>query len=140
MAVTARVEAAQGALRVPSFRVESPALRAEGALTVTPGTPIGLTGRIAAARIDADTLAERVAATPAPAPATGPPPAGPRPAPAAQGRVIPDLPLPVAAARAYRGEIAFTADHLILGEPIGGRCAGRWRWPTAPRGCGPSRR
>lgn len=113
--VSARVEVAPGALRIPSFRIDSPALQAEGNVTVTPGAPIGLDGRIAAARIDADTLVERVAATPASAAPAGSAPAGPRPAPAAQGRVIPDLPLPVAAARAYRGALTVTADHLILG-------------------------
>jgi AsmA protein len=116
VAITARVEAAPGALRVRSFRVDSPALQAEGEGTITPGRPIGLAGRVAAARIDADTLAARVAATPAAtAPGAAPAPPGPRAAPAAHGRVIPDLPLPVAIARVYRGEVAFTADHLLLG-------------------------
>jgi uncharacterized protein involved in outer membrane biogenesis len=124
LAIEARLEAAgaiTGALRVPSFRIQSPELQATGALTLAHGSPVGIDGRIDAARIDVDALAERLAAAPAPAeprpgqPAPDPAPAGPRPAPAVQGRVIPDLPLPVAAARAYRGTIAFTVDHLIVG-------------------------
>lgn len=123
VAIEARLEApgaATVAVRIPSFRIASPALQASGELMVEPGRPLGLSGRIAAERIDADTLAARVAAAPAqqatsPAAPAAPAPPGPRPDPAAQGRVIPDLPLPVAAARAYRGELAFTADHLILG-------------------------
>ncbi|BDG74154.1 AsmA family protein [Roseomonas fluvialis] len=114
--VVARVEVAPDTLRIPSFRIDSPALQAEGDVVVTPGRPLGINGRVAAVRIDADTLAARVAATPAPAPSgAAPAPPGPRPAPAAQGLLIPDLPLPFAVARAYRGQVAFTADHLLLG-------------------------
>jgi AsmA protein len=124
LAIEARLEAAgglTGALGIPSFRIQSPELQATGALTLAHGSPVGIDGRIAAGRIDVDALAQRLAAAPAPAehrpgqPAPAPAPAGPRPAPAVQGRVIPDLPLPVAAARAYRGAVAFTVDHLIVG-------------------------
>jgi hypothetical protein len=128
LAIEARLEAAgglTGALRIPSFRIQSPELQATGALTLAHGSPVGIDGRIAAGRIDVDALAQRLAAAPAPAaaehwpgqpgPAAAPSPAGPRPPPAAQGRAIPDLPLPVAAARAYRGTIAFTVDHLVVG-------------------------
>ena len=120
LVVEARLEAAgamTGALRIPSFRIVSPELQATGALTLAHGRPVGIDGRIAAERIDVDALAQRLAAAPEPA-APGraaPAPAGPRAAPAAEGRVIPDLPLPIAAAHAYRGAIAFTVDHLIVG-------------------------
>jgi AsmA protein len=121
LAVTARVEAPgrlAGTLRVPAFRVESPAVRAEGAVVLEPGPVPGINGRIVAARIDADALAERLAAAPAARVAPGPAapaPAGPRPPAAAQGRLIPDLPLPVEAARAWRGEVAVTVEELVLG-------------------------
>ena len=108
-------EGLSGPVRLGPFSVAAPALRAEGDITWRPGSPPGLDGRIAAARIDLDALAARPAA---PAPAASPPgaPAQPAaPAPAADGRVIPDRPLPLALARAFNGRIEVTVDHLLVG-------------------------
>ncbi|MBP0462622.1 AsmA family protein [Roseomonas sp. PWR1] len=114
----ARIEAASlaGPFRIASFRIASAPLAAEGALTLRPGTPLGIEGRIAASRIDIDTLARRgAAAAERPAPAARPAAPGPAPAPAptaADTRVIPDIPLPLALPRAYRGRLDLSADTL----------------------------
>jgi AsmA protein len=110
-------DALPGELRLAPFRITAPALQAAGEVTLRPGRPFGIEGEVAAARVDLDALAARpaapaAAATAAPGPA--PPPPAPAPAPEA-GRVIPDLPLPVAAARAWQGRLVLSADHLTLG-------------------------
>jgi hypothetical protein len=110
----ARIEAASlaGPFRVASFRIASAPLAAEGALTLRPGRPLGIEGRVAARRIDIDTLASRGAAAAAPA-ATPARPAAPAPATAAapaERRVIPDMPLPLAVPRAYRGRLDLSAE------------------------------
>jgi len=107
-----------GAWRVAPFRLASTTIRAEGEVTIRPGRPVGLEGRVSAARIDLDALGEALAARqPAavrpPAPATAPP--RPAPAPAAEARVIPDIPLPLAMARIFAGRLDLAADHLIVG-------------------------
>ncbi len=112
-----------GEIRVRRFRVTSPLLAAEGDLALRPGRPLGVTGRVAATHADLDTLGERLAAraatgTPAAAPSPAPTPLpAPAPAPARSGerRVIPDIPLPIAAVRAYQGRVAVSATELILG-------------------------
>lgn len=100
-------------IHIAPFRITSSALEAEGDVILRPGKPVGLTGRVAAARLDLDALAER-RASPAAAPSAAPAPPAPAPA-ATDGRVIPDLPLPVAVAQAYRGRLDLSADHLIVG-------------------------
>ncbi|MBR0670369.1 AsmA family protein [Neoroseomonas soli] len=106
-----------GEMRLAPFRIASPSLEAEADVVVRPGRPVGLTGRVTAGRLDVDTLVERrIAAVPAPAAAPTP---APTPAPAqapvaTDGRVIPDLPLPVAVVRAYRGRLDVSVDHLIV--------------------------
>ncbi|MBR0681192.1 AsmA family protein [Roseomonas eburnea] len=108
-----------GEIRIAPFRVTAPVIQAEGEVTLQPGWPVGLNGRIALARLDLDALMERVAATtqaPARA-ATHHAPASPPPAPApaqADGRVIPDIPLPLDVVRAYRGRLDISADHLTV--------------------------
>lgn len=115
-------------VRIGGLRVASPLLTATGDLVVHPGEPLGVSGRIAAARVDVDALAGRLAARPAPAPSpseAAPPPAAPGaqpvpapappPAAARERRVIPDIALPVAAVRAYRGQLEVAAETLVLG-------------------------
>lgn len=106
-----------GPLRIESFRVEAPALQAEGALTLRPGTPPRVEGRVAAARLDLDALGQRAApaAAPAGAPAAVPAPAPTAPSAAADPRVIPDLPLPLAAARAWAGRVEIQAGQVVTG-------------------------
>lgn len=111
----ARIEAATlaGPFRVASFRIASAPLAAEGALTLRPGRPLGIEGRIAASRIDIDTLARRgAAAAPASAPAPAPAAAPAAPPAAGERRVIPDMPLPLAVPRAYRGRLDLSAETL----------------------------
>ncbi|MBB5690780.1 AsmA protein [Roseomonas alkaliterrae] len=112
--LSARVAMEGGPARgiaVSPFAIASPMLAAEGALTLTPGTPFGVTGRLAVARADLDAL--RPQAAPAAAP-PAPPPAGPAP-PAAERRLIPDMPLPLAAARAWRGRVEVSAGEIVSG-------------------------
>lgn len=106
----ARIEAAGalgGPLAIRSFRIDSPRLAAQGALSVEPGTPLGISGRIAADRVDLDGLGQSLARPAAPPPAATPSPAPAQPA--AAPRLIPDLPLPAGAARALRGRIELSA-------------------------------
>ncbi len=163
----ARLEAATlaGPYRVTSFRIASAPLAAEGSLTLRPGMPLGVEGRVAASRIDIDTLAQRgAAAAEARAPAAPARAATPAPA-AADRRVIPDIALPVAVPRAYRGRLDLSAetvrvdgadwralraavefrDDAVRVAPFaattpGGRCAGNSRSMPAPiRRASPSR-
>ncbi len=120
----ARLEAAgtlMQAIRLAPFSIAGPSLTAEGEVVLRPGRPIGLEGRVAIARLDVDALARRLPATaparPTPAPAAQRAPApAPPPAPAAEdGRVIPDIRLPLSLVRAYAGRLALTADHITVG-------------------------
>lgn len=121
LSIEARLVAPRGLaeeLRIAPFRVAAPDVQAEGEVTLLPGRPVGLNGRVAAARLDLDALLERVAATTQPPPGTpapaDAPPAAPPPAARADGRVIPDIPLPLEVVRAYRGQLDLSADHLIV--------------------------
>lgn len=120
--LSARLVVADGAggpWRIDPFRIEAPALQAEGALTLRPGALPRAEGRVAVARLDLDALGRRAAPAAAPA---GAPPAAPAPSPAppappaaAEARVIPDLPLPLAAARAWTGRVEIQAGQVVAG-------------------------
>ena len=100
-------------IRIASFRITANALEAEGALTLRPGRPFGVEGRIAAERLDLDALRQRPAAAAPAAPTAGPSPQAA--VAAADARVIPDLPLPVGVIRDHRGQIAFAAAQVKSG-------------------------
>lgn len=109
-----------GSWRIAPFSIASTPLQAEGDVTIRPGRPVGLDGRVAAARIDLDALGEalarRQAAQPRPAAPAPTPRAAPPAAPSPQeARVIPDIPLPLTLARVFRGRLDLAADHLIVG-------------------------
>jgi AsmA protein len=64
VAATARLAAPgrlDGTWRVAPFSIASTILRAEGDVTLRPGRPVGLEGRVAAGRIDLDALGEALA-------------------------------------------------------------------------------
>jgi len=86
-------------ISLPRFQLTSPALVANAALTLDLAGRPNLTGQIEVTRLDLDAL------SPAPAPA----PSAARPAPAApaagDGRIIPDIALPVAALNALDAEL-----------------------------------
>ncbi|MCA3424400.1 MAG: AsmA family protein [Roseomonas sp.] len=86
-------------ISLPRFQLTSPALVANAALTLGLAGRPNLTGQIEVTRLDLDAL------SPAPAPA----PSAARPAPAApaagDGRIIPDIALPVAALNALDAEL-----------------------------------
>ena len=110
-------EGVGGPLRLETFRLEAPALAAEGGLALRPGAPPRLEGRVAVARLDLDALGPRAAA----APASAAPPAGPpaaAPAAAAEARVIPELPLPLAAARGWAGRLEIEAAEIVSGGAV----------------------
>lgn len=88
-------------ISLPRFQLTSPALVANAALTLGLAGRPNLTGQIEVTRLDLDALS--------PAPAPAPSPARPAPAaPAAgDGRIIPDIALPVAALNALDAELAF---------------------------------
>ncbi len=102
----------QGGAHLRGLAVTSPSAEARGDLTVVVGERPGLTGRLDVARLDLDAIR---AAMPAPeaAPAQ---PAAPQAQPAASdGRVIPDLPLPVGALRSADADLALTVASLTAG-------------------------
>ncbi|MCA3415686.1 MAG: AsmA family protein [Roseomonas sp.] len=86
-------------ISLPRFQLTSPALAATAALTLGLAGRPNLTGQIEFTRLDLDALS--------PAPAPAPSPARPAPAaPAAgDGRIIPDIALPVAALNALDAEL-----------------------------------
>lgn len=106
-----------GGIAVAPFALTSTMLEAEGALTLTPAGPFGVTGRVAVARMDLDALRPPPAA-PA-APATEPralAPTGQAPnaaAPPTERRVIPEIPLPLAAARGWQGRVEVSAAEIV---------------------------
>jgi uncharacterized protein involved in outer membrane biogenesis len=90
-------------ISLPRFQLNSPALAASAALTLGLAGRPSLAGRIDITRLDLDALN--------PPPAPGPAPTGPA-APAAasgDGRVIPDIALPVAVLMALDAEVALAA-------------------------------
>jgi len=90
-------------ISLPRFQLNSPALAASAALTLGLAGRPSLAGRIDITRLDLDALN--------PPPAPGPAPTAPS-APAAasgDGRVIPDIALPVAPLMALDAELALTA-------------------------------
>jgi len=90
-------------ISLPRFQLTSPALVANAALNLTLAGRPNLTGRIDVTRLDLDALTS----DPAPSPAR-PAPVAPA-ASAGDGRVIPDIALPVAALMALDAEVALAA-------------------------------
>ena len=86
-------------ISLPRLQVTSPALAGTAALTLALADRPSLAGRIDVTRLDLDALS----AAPAPSAAR---PAPAAPAPAADGRVIPDIAVPVAALNALDAELA----------------------------------
>lgn len=91
------------------FDIAHPALQAAGALDLSLAGKPGLSGRVAVARLD---LAGFAGAAPAAAPPSPAPGTAPRPG---NGRVIPDLALPVAGLRGFDADISFSIAELIAG-------------------------
>lgn len=107
-----------GGIAVAPFAIASPMLAAEGALTLTPGAPFGVTGRVAVARADLDAVRPPPAAPATTLPAPAPAPADPVPsaaAPPAERRVIPEMPVPLAAARGWQGRVEVSAGEIVSG-------------------------
>ena len=104
--------------RTPGFRggahlgdltLTSSAAEARGDLTLVVGERPGLSGRLDVARLDLDALAAPAApAEAAPAP---PQPAQPDPS-AREGRVIPDVKLPIGALRSFDADLSLTIASL----------------------------
>ncbi|CAA9215877.1 MAG: hypothetical protein AVDCRST_MAG08-358, partial [uncultured Acetobacteraceae bacterium] len=94
------------------LRVSSSAGDAAGNLTYVIGQRQGLVGELTSRRLDLDALLPPPAATAAPAPGAAAPPSAP---PAGDGRVIPDLPLPVDALRITQGNLRWTLEDLVAG-------------------------
>jgi AsmA protein len=89
------------------LRVSSSAGDAAGDLTYVIGQRQGLLGELASRRLDLDALLPPPAAPP-PAPEGAAPPRG-------DGRVIPDLPLPMEALRVAEGNLRWTLGELVAG-------------------------
>ncbi|WP_135469364.1 AsmA family protein, partial [Crenalkalicoccus roseus] len=81
-----------------------------GELTYVIGVRPGVTGRLSSRRLDLDTL--RAAVAPAPA---APAPAAPAAPPPRDGRLIPDLPLPLEALRVFDADLRLVAAELLAG-------------------------
>jgi AsmA protein len=96
--------------------VAAPPVQATGELTLATGARPSVAGRLDVARLDLDALR---AATPAAAPAPAQPaPAQPAPAPAPasqDGRVIPDIALPVEALRGWDADLRLAVATLTAG-------------------------
>ena len=111
--------ALSGPVTLDKLQIAGPDLAAEGNLRLAPGHPLGVSGRLQIAHIDLDSLTQRRAAA---AQAEPPRPAGPSPqapatpAPAApvaaERRVIPDIPLPLAGLAAWHGQVSVDATVL----------------------------
>jgi len=86
-------------ISLPRFQLTSPALVANAALTLDLAGRPNLTGQIEVTRLDLDAL------SPAPAPAPSPARPGPAAPAAGDGRIIPDIALPVAALNALDAEL-----------------------------------
>jgi AsmA protein len=86
-------------ISLPRLQVTSPALAGTAALTLALADRPSLAGRIDVTRLDLDALS----GAPAPSAAR---PATAAPAPAADGRIIPDIAVPVAALNALDAELA----------------------------------
>ncbi|MGG5822788.1 AsmA family protein [Falsiroseomonas sp. HW251] len=102
--IAERTPGFEGGVLLRGLTLASPVAEAAGELTVVIGERPGLSGRLAVATLDLDAI-RAAAASPAPAPSAAPPPAGAAtppgstPAASGDGRVIPDLPIPVGALR-----------------------------------------
>ncbi len=113
---------AQG-VRLAALTLTAPQVQAQGELTLALAPRPGLAGRLAVARLDLDALTGAVAPPPAAgAPAT---PAAPAAAPPADGKVIPDIELPLAALRGFDADLALTIAELTAGGAT-------WRAISAP--------
>jgi AsmA protein len=107
--------------RTPGFRggahlgdltLTSSAAEARGDLTLVVGERPGLSGRLDVARLDLDALAAPAApAAPAGAAPAPPQPAQPDPS-AREGRVIPDVKLPIGALRSFDADLSLTIASL----------------------------
>jgi AsmA protein len=94
---------------VTGLRIDSSAADAAGDLTYVIGMRQGLHGALASRRIDLDALAPPAAPAAAGAPATPAPPAP------GDGRVIPDLPLPLELLRITDSDLRWTVGELRSG-------------------------
>jgi AsmA protein len=116
----------QGGAHLRGLAVASQPAEARGDLTLVIGERPGLTGRLDVVRLDLDAIRAAV-----PAPAAGPaqPGAAPAqqaaPAPARDGRVIPDIPLPVGALRGFDADLQLSIATLTAG-------GAPWREIAAP--------
>jgi uncharacterized protein involved in outer membrane biogenesis len=90
-------------ISLPRFQLTSPALAATAALTLGLAGRPNLAGRIDITRLDLDAL------NPAPAPGAAPAAASAPAAAAGDGRVIPDIALPLASLMALDAELALAA-------------------------------
>jgi AsmA protein len=86
-------------ISLPRFQLTSPALVANAALTLGLAGRPNLTGQIDVTRLDLDALSQAPTAGPAPAAPSAPP------ASAGNGRVIPDIAVPVASLMALDAEL-----------------------------------
>ncbi|NKC34009.1 AsmA family protein, partial [Falsiroseomonas selenitidurans] len=105
-----------GGVRVTGLTASLPAAEARGELAYAPGPVPRVTGTLAFSRLDLDALRAAL-----PAPAAGPaapapaPPAAPGPVPAADRRVIPATPLPLAALRGFGADLRLSAPSVTAG-------------------------
>ncbi|WP_372624047.1 AsmA family protein, partial [Falsiroseomonas sp.] len=110
--LTERTPGFRGGAHLRDIILASPPAQAEGELTLIVGERPGINGRLDVARLDIDAIR---AAMPAPAPGQ---PAQPSPAPApaaADGRVIPDLPLPVGLLRTLDADLRLAVEQITAG-------------------------
>jgi AsmA protein len=101
---TARFE---GGALLRDIAVTSSAGDLSGNLDLVIGERPGLSGVLASRRLDLDALRAPRAAAPSPAPG--------QPPPAPDGRVIPDVPLPVGALRTFDADLTLGAEELMAG-------------------------
>jgi AsmA protein len=119
----------RGGAHLRELTITSSAAEARGELSLAAGQRTGVTGRLDVARLDLDALragqggpAQLAPATPAPTPT--PAPTAPAP-PASDGRVIPDLPLPLGVLRGFDADLRLTVARLTAG-------GAEWRDIRAP--------
>jgi AsmA protein len=108
----------RGGAHLRGLAVTSSAAEARGELSLVAGERPGVTGRLDVARLDLDALRAEQGVPVQPAPTAPAPPAG-------NGRVIPDLPLPLGLLRAFDADLRLTVARLTAG-------GAEWRDIQAP--------
>lgn len=108
--LTERSPGFQGGAHLRGIAITAAEAEARGELTLVVGERPGVSGRLDVARLDLDAIRAAM-----PAPQAGAAPAPAAGTPARDGRVIPDLPLPVGALRSFDADLRLAIARLTAG-------------------------